>query len=81
MSFLQTTLQNILGFFLVKKKKFNVLSIFSKLKIMVEKYFNTSITMICSDGGGEYHGLKSLVKSHGIQHLFSPPHTLHDMLP
>lgn len=42
---------------------------------MVEKYFKTSIVTMYSDGGGEYRGLKSMIESHGIQHLFSPPHT------
>lgn len=42
---------------------------------MVEKFFNTSINIIYTDGGKEYQGLKNLFKSHGTQHLVSPPYT------
>ncbi|KAA8530006.1 hypothetical protein F0562_034538 [Nyssa sinensis] len=41
----------------------------------VEIFFHTSIVTLYSDGGGEYQGLKTLVESHGIQNLVSPPHT------
>ena len=59
----------------MQKKKSNVFSIFAKYKVMVEKYFKTFIVTMYSDGSGEYLDLKSMIESHGIQHLFSPPHT------
>ena len=56
-------------------KKSDVFSVFSKFKTMVEKFFSAPIITIYSDGGGEYKALKSIVESHGIQHLISPPYT------
>lgn len=58
-------------FFSVANKS-NAFSLFPKFKVMVEKYFKTSINTIYSDGGKEYHGLKTMVSNSGIQHLF--PH-------
>lgn len=56
-------------------KKIISVSIFSKFKIIAEKCFKTFITKIYFDGGGKYYGLKFLLKSHGIQCLYSPAHT------
>ena len=55
--------------------KSDVFSIFPKFKVMVEKYFKSSINTIYTDGGKEYQGLKTVFETHGIQHLVSPPYT------
>ena len=55
--------------------KLDVFTIFPKHKAMIEKYFKMSLVTAYTDGGGEYKGLKSLLESHGVQQLLSPPHT------
>ena len=55
--------------------KSDIFSIFSKFKVMVEKYFKLSINTIYTDWGKEYQGLKTVFETHGIQHFVSPPYT------
>lgn len=57
------------------KKKLEVTTLFNKFKSVVEKYFNTNIITVYSDGRGKYISLNSTLTKHGIQHLKSPPHT------
>ena len=61
--------------FPMSKKLIRRVSHFLKVQNYDGKIVQNSITTIYFDGEGEYHGLKSFVVSHGIQHLFSPQHT------
>ena len=57
------------------KNKSDTTFIFENFKQLVEKYFQTPILIVYSDGGGEYAGLHPALSKHGIQHLYSSPHT------
>lgn len=55
--------------------KSDVLSVFQKFRLIVEKYCQRPIKVIHSDGGGEYTKLGHYLSSEGISHLISPPYT------
>ena len=57
------------------KHKSDVCKIFPQFKLLVEKFFQTTIIPIFSDNGGEYQGLTSFLQSMGISHYTTPPHT------
>lgn len=57
------------------KSKSEVLPIFKQFKAMVELQLNTKIKMLQSDNDGEFIALTSFLKSQGIIHRFSCPHT------
>lgn len=57
------------------KKKSNVAIIFPQFRLLVEKFFQTPIVAIFTDNGGEYIGLSPFLKTHGISHYTTPPHT------
>ncbi|KAK9074377.1 hypothetical protein SSX86_006975 [Deinandra increscens subsp. villosa] len=57
------------------KKKSDVSVIFPQFKRLVEKFFSRSIVSFFSDNGGEYLSLSSFLKSEGISHFTTPPHT------
>ncbi|CAA7043636.1 unnamed protein product [Microthlaspi erraticum] len=57
------------------KKKSDVCATFIAYKALVENYFNTRITTLYSDNGGEFVALRPYLTEHGISHLTSPPHT------
>uniref|UniRef100_A0A1J3HVA2 Retrovirus-related Pol polyprotein from transposon TNT 1-94 n=2 Tax=Noccaea caerulescens TaxID=107243 RepID=A0A1J3HVA2_NOCCA len=44
-------------------------------KALVENRFQTKITTLYSDNGGEFVALRQFLSTHGISHLTSPPHT------
>ncbi|GJT33879.1 retrovirus-related pol polyprotein from transposon RE1 [Tanacetum coccineum] len=44
-------------------------------KLLVEKFFQTPLVSIFTDNGGEYLGLLPFLKTHGISHYTTPPHT------
>ncbi|KAL4565106.1 hypothetical protein LXL04_029190 [Taraxacum kok-saghyz] len=44
-------------------------------KTLVEKFLQTSLISLFTDNGGEYQGLSSYLKTHGISHYTTPPHT------
>lgn len=54
--------------------KLNTHTIFRNFKNVVEKYFNFSMTIVFSDGGGEYVALKGFLIWSSIQHLRNAPH-------
>ncbi|KAL4590424.1 hypothetical protein LXL04_003353 [Taraxacum kok-saghyz] len=57
------------------KFKSDVSKIFPQFKLLVEKYFNTSIISMFTDNGGEYQALIPLFKSMGISHYTTAQHT------
>ena len=55
------------------KFKLDVLTVFKKFKLVVEKYFQKPIM---SYGGGEFITVKkNKIESHGISHFIMPPYT------
>ncbi|KAJ9566234.1 hypothetical protein OSB04_002200 [Centaurea solstitialis] len=57
------------------KQKSDVSHLFPQFKMLVEKYFQTPLISLFTDNGGEYQGLASYLKSVGISHFTTPPHT------
>lgn len=57
------------------KLKFDVFSVFTKFKALVENYFKTKVVSFYSDEGGEFVKLKNFLATNGITHLSTPPHT------
>lgn len=57
------------------KLKSQVAATFITFKQLVETQFQTKITTLYSDNGGEYIALRSFLAQHGISHLTTPPHT------
>lgn len=57
------------------KAKTEVLKILQTLHPLLERHFNTKILSLYIDGGGEFQNLDSYLKTHGIEHLVSPPYT------
>ena len=57
------------------KHKSDVSTIFPQFKLLVEKFFQTQIISLFTDNGGEYIGLAPFLKSMGISHYTTPPHT------
>lgn len=57
------------------KTKSQVAQIFPAFRMLVENRFNTKITTLYSDNGGEFIGLRSYLATHGISHHTTPPHT------
>ncbi|CAH9118016.1 unnamed protein product [Cuscuta europaea] len=55
--------------------KSEVTSIFQQFKKIVENFFQKSIKMVYSDGGGEYISQGKFLASCGITHLLTPPYT------
>jgi hypothetical protein len=70
-----TDTRNVLKPILPLKAKSDVHSIFLVFQKLVENTFNSKIVLIYTDGGGEFQALKSFFRSHGINHLQTPPHT------
>ena len=57
----------------IKKRSFGH---FFKLCICcLKKRFQTKILSLYTNGGGEFQSLSSYLKTHGIEHLVSPPYT------
>ena len=46
-----------------------------QIQNLVENFFGSSIIIVYTDGGTEYHGLHNTAINSGIQHLLSPPYT------
>ncbi|KAG7589765.1 GAG-pre-integrase domain [Arabidopsis suecica] len=57
------------------KKKSQVAQIFPMFHALVENRFQTKITTLYSDNGGEFIGLRHYLTSKGISHHTTPPHT------
>ena len=57
------------------KLKSQVAATFIKYKQLVETQFNTKITTLYTDNGGEFIALRSFLADNGISHLTTPPHT------
>lgn len=57
------------------KSKNETLEVFQNLHPLLERRFNTKIQSFYTDGDGEFPSLKSYLKTHGIEHLVSPPYT------
>lgn len=57
------------------KLKSQVAATFIKFKQLVETQFNTKLTTLYSDNGGEFIALRSFLANNGISHLTTPPHT------
>jgi hypothetical protein len=55
--------------------KSDVLSIFKKFQVYVERYFESKIKALQSDWGGEYRSLNKYLSDQGINHRLSSPHT------
>jgi len=62
------------------KRKSDVVLIFINFRLLVEKYSIVPILTVYSDGGGEYEGLTKTLSNIGIQHLFSPPTLLKELV-
>jgi transposase InsO family protein len=62
--------------YLVKTKD-ELLSVFQKFKLLVEKEAERKLKIIRSDGGGEYtsNDFKSYCVNHGISHKVIAPYT------
>ncbi|WKA01920.1 hypothetical protein VitviT2T_020169 [Vitis vinifera] len=58
------------------QQKFEVKTVFIRLKALVETQFQKKIHTLYSDNGGEYLALRTFLTTHGITHLTTPPHTL-----
>jgi len=67
----------ILGFFFSLLCKFEVLTLFTKIKLFVENYFHSSIKSIQTDGGGEFIPVQRLLSAHAISYRYTCPHTHH----
>ncbi|KAK0591398.1 hypothetical protein LWI29_001105 [Acer saccharum] len=57
------------------KRKSDVPLVFKWFKALVEKFFNTKIKTVYSDGSGEAQSLGRDLQGLGIHYLKSPPHT------
>ena len=57
------------------KRKSDVAQLFPQFKTLVEKFLQTPLISLFTDNGGEYQGLSSYLKTHGISHYTTPPHT------
>ncbi|KAG7552793.1 Integrase catalytic core [Arabidopsis thaliana x Arabidopsis arenosa] len=57
------------------KNKSQVAQIFPLFQALVENRFESKITTLYSDNGGEFIGLRQYLSSKGISHLTTPPHT------
>ena len=57
------------------KLKSQIAATFIKFKELIENQFQTKITTLYSDNGGEYIALRPFLAQHGISHLTTPPHT------
>lgn len=57
------------------KLKSQVKEIFVAYKQLVENRFQTRIETLFSDNGGEFIAITAYLRSQGISHLTSPPHT------
>jgi hypothetical protein len=55
--------------------KSDVLPVFKKFQIYVERYFESKIKVVQSDWGGEYRSLNKYLTEQGINHRLSCPHT------
>jgi transposase InsO family protein len=55
--------------------KSDVISIFQKFQLHVERFFNTKIKSLQSDWGGEFQKLNPFLARNGIAHRLSCPHT------
>ena len=57
------------------RRKSNVHSTFVAFKQLVENYFTSTIKTLYTNNEGEFLVLRSFLKTHGITHLTTPPHT------
>lgn len=57
------------------KLKSQVAATFINFKQLVETQFNTKLTTLYSDNGGEFIALRAFLAENGISHLTTPPHT------
>ncbi|CAA7051447.1 unnamed protein product, partial [Microthlaspi erraticum] len=57
------------------KRKSQVKETFMAFKPLVENKFQTRIGTFFTDNGGEFKALRDYLKTSGISHLTSPPHT------
>jgi hypothetical protein len=57
--------------------KSEVLHVFTKFKLLVENYFQSSIKSVQTDGGGEFIPVQRLLSAHGISYRQTCPHTHH----
>ena len=55
------------------KAKSDVATLFPQFKLLVEKFFQTSIVSLFTDNGGKYIGLAPFLQSNGISHYTTPP--------
>lgn len=55
---------------------FEVQTIFSKFKPLVETYFHIKIISVYTDSDGEFEGLSLFLLANNSEHLVSPPNTL-----
>ena len=67
-----TILQNIFGF-IPWKKKSNVLDIFIRFKVLLEKIYNKQIIQLYTDNGGEYLALKIFLAHLSVFYLTTSP--------
>jgi hypothetical protein len=59
------------------KSKSDVISIFHKFQLLVEKFFDLTVKYVQTDGGGEFIPLQNHCHSFGINYRQTCPHTHH----